>query len=371
MPPQLLIIADDLTGANDTGVQFAKQGIDVLVIIHHDQDWQALANDCQVLVINTESRHLSSDEAFERVYLVAAQGVKFGITQFYKKTDSTLRGNLGSEFAALLNATGAGELYFAPAYPKLNRITRDGVQFVNGVPVHQSSFANDPLNPVQSTSITAIIAPYVSDSVCILDAESNEDLQRIAHQFKDKTLLAGSAGFAEFLPAALQLPTTPIAPLALSFPMLVVNGSLHKVSLQQIAYARELGWQVIAVSAETTAATIIAALASARRVVLTTATTRTDESPVSHLAALVAQTLDQVSLSVLAVFGGDTLAGIAQACNWMAFRPRAEFLPGMPLVQVDGEGRLILLSKAGGFGDVDLIAKIQQATEMCAPKGIA
>ena len=58
MPPALLIIADDLTGANDTGVQFAKQGIRVIVSIRHEQLLQTWADDCQVLVVNTESRHV-------------------------------------------------------------------------------------------------------------------------------------------------------------------------------------------------------------------------------------------------------------------------------------------------------------------------
>ena len=83
MPPALLIIADDLTGANDTGVQFAKQGIRVIVSIRHEQRLQTWADDCQVLVVNTESRHVLPEEAYRRVVLVARQGAALGIQQFY------------------------------------------------------------------------------------------------------------------------------------------------------------------------------------------------------------------------------------------------------------------------------------------------
>jgi uncharacterized protein YgbK (DUF1537 family) len=62
-------------------------------------------------------------------------------------------------------------------------------------------------------------------------------------------------------------------------------------------------------------------------------------------------------LSLLVVFGGDTLAAIAAANDWTAFRPQAELLPGVPLVRVcDVEGRL-LLTKAGGFGAANFITE--------------
>ncbi|MBA3439624.1 MAG: four-carbon acid sugar kinase family protein, partial [Pyrinomonadaceae bacterium] len=103
---KLLIIADDLTGANDTGVQFAKKGIPVFVMTGETNDLQRRASDFQVLVVNTESRHLSMHEAAERVRGVVESARAAGITYFYKKTDSSLRGNNGSELQALMNAAG-------------------------------------------------------------------------------------------------------------------------------------------------------------------------------------------------------------------------------------------------------------------------
>ena len=366
MPPRLLIIADDLTGANDTGVQFAKHGIEVLVSLHPDQCLQAFADDCQVLVANTESRHLSPDEAYRRVYDIARQGVQLGIAQFYKKTDSTLRGNLGSELAALLDATGERELFFAPAYPKLHRTTRGGVQYVNGVPLHQSSFANDPLNPMHEASINALIGEQMrygehqqTSSIVTLDAETDEDLQRIANNLKDKTLLAGSAGLAEFLPAAMSLANTSTSPLHLRSPMLAVNGSLHERSLQQIAHAAQQGWEVFEAAPTVTAAQLVAPLRTQPRAILTTSAQHSDPNAINRIAALMAEVLDQIAIPTIAVFGGDTLAAMAQACHWTAFRPRAEFLPGIPLVQVCGREDFVLLTKAGGFGSVDLLSLLR------------
>lgn len=358
MPPRLLIIADDLTGANDTGVQFAKQGIPVLVSIRPDQCLRAFADDCQVLVANTESRHLSSHEAYQRVYQIAQQGIQLGIPQFYKKTDSTLRGNLGSEFEALqdatLDATGERELFFAPAYPKLQRTTRNGVQFVHGIALHQSSFANDPFNPIQADSIAKLLANQTTKSIRILDAETDADLRRIADQYKDKPLLAGSAGLAEFLPAAMQIATSLVAPITLSTPMLVVNGSLHETSLRQIAHAANNGWTVIEFNSETSVAQVIEAIHTNPHVALTTTAKRQDEQA-NRLANLFAKIQQQIAIPTIAIFGGDTLAAIAEACDWRAFRPLTEFVSGVPLVQVCEADSFLLITKAGGFGAEDFL----------------
>ena len=101
MPPALLIIADDLTGANDTGVQFAKQGIRVIVSIHHEQPLEGLANDCQVLVVNTESRHLSLVDAYRRVVAVVRAGVALGIRGYVVKANESLQGICNSIEALL------------------------------------------------------------------------------------------------------------------------------------------------------------------------------------------------------------------------------------------------------------------------------
>jgi D-threonate/D-erythronate kinase len=374
MPPRLLIIADDLTGANDTGVQFAKQGIAVIVSIHHHTP--KFIDDCEVLVVNTESRHLSADEAFRRVYDIAAQGAQHGIPQFYKKTDSTLRGNLGSELTALLAATNETELFFAPAYPKLHRTTRHGMQLVHGAPLHQSSFAHDSLNPARESSIAALIAqqtdlavvPFASQvlrtdmpTIYVADAETDDELRAVARLFSAKKILAGSAGLAEFLPQMLPFSTAHVAAPKLALPMLVVNGSLHEASLRQVAHAAQNGWEVIEVTSKTPAAEIASALKNRRRVVLTTSPQFMNDEFAAHLAILVGQILNQVFVPVMAIFGGDTLMAIAEARGWTAFRPRTEFLPGVPLVQVCGQDDLLLLTKAGGFGAEDLLLQFSAA----------
>ena len=122
---QLVVFADDFTGAVDTGVQFSKQGISTLVTL--DRSLDIAESTAEVLIVDVESRHVSPQEAYQRVYSLVKKAQQMGVRNFYKKTDSTLRGNIGSELSALLDASGEDVLVFVPAFPKLQRTTHNGI----------------------------------------------------------------------------------------------------------------------------------------------------------------------------------------------------------------------------------------------------
>src|SRR5690554_6649577 len=129
---KLLVIADDFTGALDTGVQFSTQGIQTLITTRRDIDFENLDEEISVLVVDIESRHIPAKEAGGRVRSLVIRAKNSGIEFFYKKTDSTLRGNIGEELTALLESTGSKQLMFIPAYPQNGRTTAKGYQYVNG-----------------------------------------------------------------------------------------------------------------------------------------------------------------------------------------------------------------------------------------------
>ena len=99
-----MIIADDFTGALDTGIQFTKMGIRAKIVTDYQYDFQNLKEEYQLLVVNTDSRPLSSEEAYNRVYHLAVNARKAGFEYVYKKTDSGLRGNIGAEIKAVMDA---------------------------------------------------------------------------------------------------------------------------------------------------------------------------------------------------------------------------------------------------------------------------
>jgi len=229
------IIADDLTGANDAGVQLSKIGISSTVFLDYKDS--SLQSTKDVAIIDTDSRAMSEEVAYETIYNASSIFRKQGYEQVYKKMDSTLRGNVAAELAALVSVYQPEIIVLAPAFPKMNRQTINGYQYVNGERVSETEFGRDPKTPVKDSFIPNLLKKYVDDRICLIDqallgssnenliakiventgqgttwficdASTDEDLKMIADtfaQFNKKTVWAGSAGLIEYLPSALQL----------------------------------------------------------------------------------------------------------------------------------------------------------------------
>ena len=150
----LLILADDFTGALDTGVQFAEEGASCIVT----SGSQPGSMKHEVVSVNMECRHLSPPEAAHRVDLACRNRPAY----CYKKTDSLLRGNVGAELAALMKTARAKKIMFVPAYPETGRHTRGGTQYLGGTPIHETAFAEDRRNPILESHIPQLIAAPAS-----------------------------------------------------------------------------------------------------------------------------------------------------------------------------------------------------------------
>ena len=135
--PRLAVIADDLTGANATGILFGKRGFRAISSLGGAQC--GLPGDPDVIVVTTESRAIPPTEAYRRVYQAAKDLLGLGVQHFDKRIDSTLRGNMGAEIDALLQAlreqgTDAMAVVVA-AFPGSGRSTVGGYHLVGGVPL--------------------------------------------------------------------------------------------------------------------------------------------------------------------------------------------------------------------------------------------
>ncbi len=396
MSPRVLVLADDLTGANDAGVQFASAGLRTLVRTHHRADRFPLGY--PVLVVNTESRHLPPAEAAERVFASATDGRQAGIRCFYKKTDSTLRGNIAAELQALLRATGADFIPFVPALPDLGRVTRDGIHYVHGVPIAETAFSRDPLNPVRQSRVTEVLAAALDIPTCslkpgqkpapgfhgigVLDCSTPDDLAAIARTHGktgpgDLQVFAGSVALARYLLGFLRIQSPPPERPAPRGPILLVNGSLNERALAQIQNAAtrfcRLRLTPEQLLGDHTGPAIpggpdhlLIHSASSRADLdqfhsYATARGLADKAIYLHAADrtgwLIHQILREGKFGTLVVFGGDTLAGIARTCQWDSFIPLGEIAPGLSVCRPDGTS-LTLVSKAGGFGGDDAVDQI-------------
>jgi uncharacterized protein YgbK (DUF1537 family) len=428
--PKLLIIADDLTGAGDTGAQFAKKGIPVFVATGTAPDLvgelRALSNawaGAEALVVNTESRHLPPEEAARKVKSVVEWGRDSGLPLFYKKIDSSLRGNVGAELEAMMATLGKPVLPLLPAFPALKRVTKDGHQFVEGRPLHETAFARDPLDPIRDSHIPTILgrqtrvhsrivktadlrtwdtAGFAEEGIYVFDAESERDLRAAGELLRRHDLLdatAGSAGFAEHLPELLGLPDRPIRNPVTRGPMLVVNGSVNEVSLKQLSFAGAVreddGFVTLTLPPEClteedgpgSAWTLDAVgkisefYLQGKNVILRSVERRDDLElylewgrrlglDLKQLSPRIARNLGAVTRAILArcdyrqlvVFGGDTLVEIARALGWSGLRPQREVAPGVAASRIigkDGDDELLLVTKAGGFGPEDVLLQIK------------
>jgi len=145
-----LVVADDLTGAMDTGHEFAARGHPTTVAVGED----GARPDGGVLVANTDSRYLPPEEArvaVERAVRDAPAGL------VYKKVDSTLRGNLAAEIEGALDASGADCALVAPAFPPGGRLTTCGLHLVDGALVTDTAAGRDPEKPVGSPHLPTLL----------------------------------------------------------------------------------------------------------------------------------------------------------------------------------------------------------------------
>lgn len=153
---KIAVIADDLTGANATGVRLSKQGFKTATML---QGWSYPSEPYDAICIDTDSRYIPPSEAERRVMEATTSMLGQGATIFCKRIDSTVRGNIGVEIVSLLETLGPKAVAVVmPSFPDSGRMTVGGYLLVNGRPVQETDVANDPLSPITQSYVPALIA---------------------------------------------------------------------------------------------------------------------------------------------------------------------------------------------------------------------
>ncbi len=157
----IVIIADDLTGAADTAVQFLPYFDDTTLVSY--QQWERiplpdLPSSTRATAIYTNSRSLGADQARKRLVFWAQGLEELEALRIYKKIDSCMRGNVGAETDALLDQLGYAASFITPAFPEMGRTTLDDIHRIHGVALDQTEVSQDPLTPVTESSLTRIVA---------------------------------------------------------------------------------------------------------------------------------------------------------------------------------------------------------------------
>jgi uncharacterized protein YgbK (DUF1537 family) len=373
------IIADDLTGAADTGVQLARAGYRTAVAFRDAPI--PPADDLDAVALDTDSRAMPAGFAAKRVMEAGLTVREASIV--YKKLDSTLRGPIAAELAAALGASGRDRAVVAPAFPAAGRTTVEGVQLVRGVPVDETEAKNDPRTPVHEGHVPTLLAaafPSVvslsaedladpdvirralEDAVCVVaDAARDEDLEALVRAVPDpsEVLWAGSAGLAIALGRVYPGPHDGTAHPARTSRVLVVVGSLSEVSRGQLRSLEEHGCTAVPVSGWSGAEG--EALGKAREALsggacaaLHSAEDRISSGAgdvVEMLAGVVGALSEENLFDALVLTGGDTAVGVARRLGAVGVRLEGEVEPGIPVGILIGPKPYRVVTKAGAFGE--------------------
>jgi uncharacterized protein YgbK (DUF1537 family) len=375
------IQADDLTGACDTGAPFAAGGLETLVVVSDGDGTTSLPSEsATVLVVDTESRTAPAEEARARAR-GAGSALKAGPPRIlYKKVDSTLRGHVAAELDGMLDGSGLAVAVLAPAFPAQRRTVLDGCLRVDGRPAGETAIARDPAFPRTGASVLALlasggvrpVAPLPLTTVrrgpdevrarlqrfmgtggraVVADAETAADLAVVASAGLDgPVLLAGSAGLAAALVARMPAAKPggrAAQPVRLRRPVLVVAGSAHPATRAQIErLGRRDGLDVLAPPSDRGADD------PARR-----------RETVARLADAAHARIERARPGTLLLTGGETAIAVLRTLGAGGLSLAGELEPGVALGTLVGgplDG-LVLVTKAGGFGDADTLVRIWEA----------
>ena len=412
---KLFILADDLTGANDTAIQFVKNGFSAMVAIH---DWfsPSVFSGYNIISINSDTRAMNAQDAYNAVrkLIQRLNAAKLEGT-YYKKVDSVLRGNPGAELAAVMDELCISLAIVAPSFPANRSILEQGI-LKSGKTVPQASidavkiFAdsmekkaeNIPLEITRQGHIKA--AEYVLSrydcgvQVFVADAVTNEDLaiiSRIPAVVEKPLVLAGSGALANEAaqntdmkrltierPAASE-PSTPVlvicgtqqgetaiqiktlsdklsAPIVRFQTELVKKGQPEeaiKMALNEAKQSMKKNPNICIVAVDT----LFRAEIPEGNVVWDKPANDTDSQAISAaIGKLTVNLTGAFCFPVMFSTGGDTSLEICKHLGVLGIQPMTEICPGIPIGKIVGgscENRYII-TKSGRFGDKDSLVEI-------------
>ncbi len=265
------IIADDLTGANDTALQFHQKGASTKILLDSSCEPKVKAG-TEVWALSSESRNLSAGEAIICVgKAVKTLSENFSFDYYYKKIDSTLRGHIARETLTVLEFLGYDAAIIIPAFPQEGRITVGGYHLAKGVPIGKTEMAMDPHSPITESHVPTLLKSQIDieadlvgtidlrtilngagpilirinelikegKKLIVADATSITDIEQIALAINkcDKKLLptgtaAGAQVLSKYWLAGIEKESTEVHIGKL--PKLIVSGTATQITANQI-----------------------------------------------------------------------------------------------------------------------------------------
>lgn len=280
MKNRIGISADDITGADDIGLMFAKNGFKVGIFPLSKTEYIDSKDELDVVVIDTDSRFDEKGKAALKVHKAAHKLMELNCDMYYKKTCSVFRGNIGAEFDAMQDEIKQKCSMVVLGFPKNGRTTVNGIHYVYGRLLENSQFRNDPVNPMRISSLKKIMQKQTSRKIdnityhdldsgydfafkrmlslkekasyIIFDVRDQNDLKLISRIIKDERNICGSSAICEELAAAYNSGCKEmhsfyrtVHEIKDDCGVLIAAGSLTEQTRNQVEYMKATGCTVI------------------------------------------------------------------------------------------------------------------------------
>jgi uncharacterized protein YgbK (DUF1537 family) len=386
---RLAVLADDVTGGCDAGVQFARRGAATRVYLELPPV-PAIAG---VSVIVHHSRGDSPEEAGRKVEQACDWIAASGANLCYKKIDSTLKGNVGSELEAIRNRFPDRLILVCPAFPEMDRIFLDGwlrVRSSEGIePIHVLSLLTSQgvaglthISQLGAAGASNVLVERIQQCettgarIVAIDAVSKSHLRAIAEaagQIVPQPLLVGSAGLAsawsELLlgagnsgasaarePACRVSPVSSASGVSAAGPVVLCIGSTNPVTSQQLQLLADTEKVLTIDSQRDDPREVLFALARGWHVAVLI---HRDSADLPNLQPMVSAIVGTSCARGLLCSGGDTGRQVCTCLGVRAIQLVGEILPGLPWGTLEGglADRVPICTKAGGFGNPEALCE--------------
>ncbi len=378
----IAVIADDFTGAAEIGGIGLRRGLKVII-----EPAVTGQEDTDLLVIATNTRSMPVEGAKKEIEKVTRQLIGLSPKYIFKKLDSVLRGHIYEELISQQKASAKKRVIVIPANPHFNRIIRDGIYQINGIPLAETSFAGDPEFPVNKSNVRDIIGGgtemvlslNVSDQLpdegfTIGNVIREQDLIAWAEKTDENTLVAGGSGFFEAL-LQKDFPEIKAAPCMNCFlgrNVLFIFGSTWPKDTETINRFREADAEILNLpepifhnqpdrsSVQEWSGRIADRIRVNGRVVITTVFSAADhsvpfETVRNTVALLTRKVAARVQLDDLFIEGGATAFEVLRQLGIRQLIPLRELDFGIVRMRVPGITNLYVTTKPGSYAWPDFL----------------
>lgn len=375
----IAVIADDFTGAAEIGGIALRLGCNPIIDTRVSKD-----NEAEVLIIATNTRSKSPDEARIIIRELTLQLLSLQPTLIYKKIDSVLRGNVRDELLEQISVSGKKRALLIPANPSLQRVIKDGIYYYEGVPLKESSFSNNAKHKVNSSKVIDLIGVSAGESMAVIsrtellpargliigNTSDENDLDYWASKTDDETVMAGGSSFFNALLRKIKGLNQKVDHSIFEFGKntIYVCGSAFPLSRSVVKDARLAGGCVAYMPSAMfcTSANkellmqqweeqIIVGVREFRTVII--AIDQLDHTAVegvsakigSTIATVVSRVMQRIQIAELVIEGGATASAVIDKLEYKKFYPTQELAPGVIRMKVEENKGLHLTMKPGSY----------------------